>query len=812
MRRSKSGTCRAIRLVPVGCIIYFLAALLLPPWLPWMPESGLDPSWVFVLNRAFTHHLQFGKEIIFTFGPYGFLYSGLFYPELYGFQIVFWLVAAGVITGSIGFLLDKGAASISTMLAHVVLVSGIAIVFLFFKGDPVFFGFPLLFIFVLVQSEKRLHDLVVLPLLALCAFIGLIKLTFAMLGLAMVLCAEVYRFSKRKYLPVYLGTYVLFYALFFLLANQNVGNLGAFIIASLDVAGGYSEAMQVFSSPGEIMAFIGFTLCLLVLVACAEWRFGRWREGDRRGPVLLLSIAIFHFMAFKAGFVRHDGHALVAWGSLIFCMTIYSTRFYHYAPALPWRLAMTTLLISTIGVSMWAVHYYTRVSPLNEAGATLTRGLAERIVAIKELGLNSRFAHLSEQYRSALEKIRQANPFPPIQGTVDLYPWDESIILAHGLPYEPRPVFQSYSAYGRSLIEANRTHLQGEKAPTTLLFNVQTIDGRFAAMEDGASWPDILARYDPTDVSGGYLVLTRRATARVIRTVPVVTVDIPFSKPLALPHIAGLTWVSINIEKTLLGTCINLLFKLPILKLDLTMADDSTRIERIVPNIASVGFVMNPVIESNADFAQVALDNGTQSVQSVQAVAMKIEGPKYVSWLYNNTVRVSFSALVIDGPSEREPSPALLSGLHALRRSLRILAPPSAMALHPQQEGGYVDALEPADSKIYVRGWVKLGDAERAQMITITSSIRPRSYVVTTVKRPDVVSVLRDESLAQSGFSIMLRFDTPDLARRAAKELCVYAQSETTPVTLVNSENQQCRRWLPTRSHGGVVPRQSVLG
>jgi hypothetical protein len=281
---------------------------------------------------------------------------------------------------------------------------------------------------------------------------------------------------------------------------------------------------------------------------------------------------------------------------------------------------------------------------------------------MKELGVNNRFAHLSEEYRAALEKIRRANPLPPVQGTVDLYPWNESLVLAHGLRYAPRPVFQSYLAYSKSLIEVNRAHLHSETAPTTLLFNVQTIDGRFATMEDGASWPDIWTRYDPIDVSGDYLVLTRRTTARVVRTVPIVTTDVSFSEPLKVPHISRLTWVAIDVKKTVLGSFVDLLFKLPILKLDLTMADGSTRIARIVPNVASGGFVINPVIESNVDFAHVTMDNGAQLATSNQAVAMKIEGPKHVSWLYKRAIRVSFSKLAIDGPSEHESSPKLHSG------------------------------------------------------------------------------------------------------------------------------------------------------
>ncbi|AEE13958.1 hypothetical protein Thena_0311 [Thermodesulfobium narugense DSM 14796] len=35
--------------------------------------SGLDPSWQFAMNYAFEHRLIFGKDIIFTYGPLGFL-------------------------------------------------------------------------------------------------------------------------------------------------------------------------------------------------------------------------------------------------------------------------------------------------------------------------------------------------------------------------------------------------------------------------------------------------------------------------------------------------------------------------------------------------------------------------------------------------------------------------------------------------------------------------------------------------------------------------------------------------------------------
>ena len=39
-----------------------------------LPSQGLDPSWLIGLNIAYLKNFQFGKDIIFTFGPLGFLW------------------------------------------------------------------------------------------------------------------------------------------------------------------------------------------------------------------------------------------------------------------------------------------------------------------------------------------------------------------------------------------------------------------------------------------------------------------------------------------------------------------------------------------------------------------------------------------------------------------------------------------------------------------------------------------------------------------------------------------------------------------
>ena len=36
----------------------------------------VDDAWIQMLHMAFVERLQFGRDIVFTFGPWGFLYGG----------------------------------------------------------------------------------------------------------------------------------------------------------------------------------------------------------------------------------------------------------------------------------------------------------------------------------------------------------------------------------------------------------------------------------------------------------------------------------------------------------------------------------------------------------------------------------------------------------------------------------------------------------------------------------------------------------------------------------------------------------------
>ena len=64
-------------LLPGIFVLMFLwMAVALIPLEPLVPDIGLDSSWAYALNLAHVQNLTFGKDVVFTFGPLGYL----FYP------------------------------------------------------------------------------------------------------------------------------------------------------------------------------------------------------------------------------------------------------------------------------------------------------------------------------------------------------------------------------------------------------------------------------------------------------------------------------------------------------------------------------------------------------------------------------------------------------------------------------------------------------------------------------------------------------------------------------------------------------------
>jgi hypothetical protein len=131
----------------IGLLVYVGLAFL--PY-PAPISPGLDPSWAYAISRAVKDDLIFGKDIIFTFGPLGYLITGMALdPELLSQSAVFRLITHILLFISVSI-------KVVTLRAHwqrLVIVTSVIFAYL-----SALFGtdYQLLFTFIIFLSFENL--------------------------------------------------------------------------------------------------------------------------------------------------------------------------------------------------------------------------------------------------------------------------------------------------------------------------------------------------------------------------------------------------------------------------------------------------------------------------------------------------------------------------------------------------------------------------------------------------------------------------------------------------------------------------------
>jgi len=215
----------------------------------------------------------------------------------------------------------------------------------------------------------------------------------------------------------------------------------------------------------------------------------------------------------------------------------------------------------------------------------------------------------------------------------------------------PRPGFQSYSAYTKVLAEKNRDHLLGPRAPQTVFFQVAAIDRRVPPIEDGASWPALLAHYRPGGFANDYLVLRRidagTTDADAAAPSPLGGGRVQLGDEVPVPASPGPVFVTINLRPTIGGRLINLLYKYNRLRFSVMLENGQKREFRFQPVMGRGGFVISPFIENAQDFAGLYTDAPSLRGLRAKSFAVSAEGGWSLQW--RSGYDVTFSAVPVAG-------------------------------------------------------------------------------------------------------------------------------------------------------------------
>lgn len=607
-------------IVPTLICIY--AVLRLPPWLPRVVGTSLDASWRWAFHEVWRLGLQHGTEFVFSSGPWGFVITETYHPATFSLMLGIYLGASLVLALALwGILRLEIRRPWMTLIAAVVFIETIG---LWDISQTLFFHLGLALL-----AGRWLQTIRATPfrpagvehaLVVAMALASQMKFTYFIIALVCLAVATADDLRRRKF-PWLVATYGGSWLLFWVLAGQSIRGIPDYLRQAVEFARGFNAAM---GQQGPVSEVVLYAIAATLLVGF--WSLASRERGRPWSGLPVGGLAVLLCLLFKVAFVRHDGHALtpapllVPW-SLV-CLAVAWSRFGTVFQKL---LAVSSVAAALVFAGTVVGHY--RELSLPRLTIQNLGHWPARLAAAGGTVLGSdRWALRHEE---AAARIRERLPLPEIGGTVDLYPVSTAYILAHGLDYRPRPVHHSYAAYTPRLATLNAQHLRGPAAPETILFEIAPIDGRFPALDDGPSWPELLTRYEPVAAVGRrFLRLDRAQQPRRFALEPLTDREFRLGERVALDGIAAgePIWAEVELRPTRIGRLRSMLYKPPIVALSIETANGVRRTYRFLPDLAAGGFLISPEIDRVDDFAKLMRPDAARLLTGQRVIGITIDG------------------------------------------------------------------------------------------------------------------------------------------------------------------------------------------
>ena len=610
--------------IPTIVLIAFGAAFFLLTLRLGASPAGdlLDPSWAAAISHAFKNGAAWGRDIVFPYGPLGFLHAFSPYdPDLFPLfltgQIIVGLLISTLIAMSLRSLTTMGVLGFA--------LSALAIA-------PALWG-DVLFIFAATSSllvllphvtgnktDDRLETLKILIGSLTLATLALIKIN--MLFPALTYWATISFLYLKKEKPSSRAAAMLAFPVFllgiWLASRQDLSDLPTFLATSLHSVSQYTQGMSLAPSLADDAIGLIFAALAAALFLAIAWP-------HRRETSILVSLAYMAlclFMAWRSGFTRADAHILTFYASLpLISITLL---------ALPVRNATRygALALSAACLVCY-FHYNQKLLSLGPA-ASPTIAAHQIWSSIRFLSNPNELTGIRESERMAAEEQHGLPKIRSIVGnaSIDMFGSQQGVLIANNLDYSPRPTIQSYAAYSPKLAELNRRHYSNhETSPRFVLIGATPIDNHLFASEDPLSLMEILKSYGPVTMERSFLLM-RRLPADPGPADKVAHGSARIGEWISIPATRrhGYVTLKIDIRRSVLGTVASTLIREPALNLEYVLSDGTVLTYRLIRGNANSGFIVNPLLRSGEDIVRLYFDTPLQQVAQVRLVPSSRQG------------------------------------------------------------------------------------------------------------------------------------------------------------------------------------------
>lgn len=494
------------------------------------PGISGDWGWVATLSYAAHHGLRFGEQIVWNYGPLGYL-NTWYGPTLYysGVLLASWLFAAIVQLLLAGTLLAALRRSMPLWLAALVAAVVLAPV----RDRALALGFAWCALAVARPADASREAAALAPrdralapplaasrslaarafpiaigALTAVALLGKFNQGGELLLLALVALAAS---ARRRDLLAFPAALLTAAAIGWFASGQTLAGVWPYLRYGYEIVAGYPAAMGRVPPAWTYAAAVA----LVALALALAWRATRGGQQTPRSRWALLALcAIYLWFNFREGFTRADPeHQQVFFADalVLFAVLPLGTLRAPRRPRLRPVLAgggIAVALAALAGLTS-AGHIARTLDPFDNAKAAADQ--------VRTLASPARQAAITADLRARTRALYQLTP--RLRAAIGrrptmLWPFDYGeIAYAYDLTPRPLPSLEPFVTYTRALDRLGARMLAGPRAPARVVraatANAPGIDNRYATFEAPATALQILCRYRQIAAQEPWHVLAR---------------------------------------------------------------------------------------------------------------------------------------------------------------------------------------------------------------------------------------------------------------------------------------------------------------
>ena len=603
-------------------LFFIIVVYLIPKSVYVYPGVGIDSSFGLALNMAIKQGLVFGKDIVYTFGPLAYLSTARpnYVPDL--LILLFYLFVCLNSIYIIYYFFRSTKSKVELTFVFILLfISGH---FLFLRDSITLYFFLIFHIFHYLKHKNNI-SLVILSTSCILSFYIKVNAGIIMNVVFILFIIYNYIFNTVNYSKntiLFAGHFFVLWLLSFFLNTNFID----YIINSIPIIDSYNDAMVISlwdKSTLLIPVFI-FLMITLLFFKSIKSIFNSHHD-----IFLFFNIFLLNFILFKQSFVRAD-----SWHLSFFFLGISYTLIFIYLYTdinkLKGGISYCIIIASVLSISKID-------EPLvNQINKNIGTYLFTNNSKINVTSNNNR-----NLPKNVLKKIGNK--------TVDLLGYETTYIFYNKLKYNPRPIFQSYSAYDPKLIDLNSKKYNSETAPDYVLYHFGTIDGRYPFWDEPKTYLSLFKNYSITDripnennIISDLALFKKNTTSRTISKKNIKDTMITLNSKIKIPKSENILYLTIESEYTLLGKIKRTLFQPYLVYMDIDYEDKDKSHNRLILPIMKSGVPINKKVLSFNDAYTFFNSTGKDNIDAISFVLKGNE-----RWI-KNTFRIKFIEYKID--------------------------------------------------------------------------------------------------------------------------------------------------------------------